>query len=158
MFVEGFAPLLAEVAAAGIEHVIIGGVAVNLLGYIRATADADVLVPDSRENAQRIRDLLDRVGATRPGGGEFFDAQFRGGAHIRAVTPLGTIDFIAEGESPITYAEVRSAASADAIGEVTVALVSVSHLAYLKRLADRPKDREDLAVLQRIHGPIPDPS
>jgi hypothetical protein len=38
----------------GVEYVLVGGQAVRLNGYVRATEDIDVLVRASRENGERI--------------------------------------------------------------------------------------------------------
>jgi hypothetical protein len=45
----GVGTLAAELNRDGLEYVVVGGVAVNLLGYVRATIDLDVLVPATPE-------------------------------------------------------------------------------------------------------------
>jgi predicted nucleotidyltransferase len=50
--------LLVDLAAAGIDFAVVGGVAVSLNGFVRATDDVDILVHDSPEN---VRKLLDRL-------------------------------------------------------------------------------------------------
>ena len=46
--------LLARFCAEGVEYVLIGGQAVRLNGFVRATEDIDVLVKPSLENGERV--------------------------------------------------------------------------------------------------------
>jgi hypothetical protein len=45
-----------------VEFAVCGGVAVNLLGHVRATRDIDLLV--RREELDRVRELVDPLGFT----------------------------------------------------------------------------------------------
>jgi hypothetical protein len=44
--------LLAAFAAAGVEFAVVGGVAVNTHGYVRATHDLDIFIRPTEENAR----------------------------------------------------------------------------------------------------------
>jgi hypothetical protein len=79
---------------------------------------------------------------------------FDGEHRIRALTSLGIIDFIPEGEGSLSWASVSGAALTDELHGVTVRLVSLNHLVALKRLADRPQDREDVRRLELMYGPL----
>ncbi|MCV4639303.1 hypothetical protein OFB62_28835, partial [Escherichia coli] len=46
----------------GAEYLLIGGYAVGYYGYVRATADMDVWVSTSAENAERVRQALAQFG------------------------------------------------------------------------------------------------
>lgn len=153
---ESFGALIAELNSDELPYVLIGGVAVNLLGHARTTQDVDVLVPASAEQGQKIRRLLDRLGATRPDGSPLPEVLFDGEHHIRALTPLGIIDFVPEGETPLDFAAMREQAEPDELHGVPCWRVNLGHLVALKRLADRPIDREDLASLEEAYGPLPD--
>ena len=50
--------LLAAFAVARVEFVIVGGVAVNLHGYLRATHDLDIFIRPTLENARAAFDAL----------------------------------------------------------------------------------------------------
>lgn len=41
--------VIADVNSAGLKHVVIGGFSVIFHGYVRATRDSDLLVPDGEE-------------------------------------------------------------------------------------------------------------
>ena len=53
--------VIAAFNAEGVDYVVIGGVAVNLHGLIRATEDLDVFVRPDAENIARLRRALRRV-------------------------------------------------------------------------------------------------
>jgi hypothetical protein len=147
--------LLAELQRDNLPHVVIGGVAVNLLGFERMTRDVDVLVPSTREQGHAIHALLERIGATRPDGSALPDRLFDGEHHIRALTPLGIIDFIPEGASPLTFDEVSASARYGDVHGTIVRRADLAHLAAFKRLAGRPQDLHDLEMLAKAHGELP---
>ena len=53
-----FEKLLVILAEAGVEFVVVGGVAVTLHGYVRLTEDVDILIESSPTNLQRFLDSL----------------------------------------------------------------------------------------------------
>jgi hypothetical protein len=57
--------VVADANASGLEHVVISGFAVIAHGYIRATKDPDLLVPDGPGADQAILRFLERIGAPR---------------------------------------------------------------------------------------------
>lgn len=55
--------LLAAFLAAGVEFTVVGGVAVNAHGYLRATNDLDVFIRPTEENARIAYGALSATGA-----------------------------------------------------------------------------------------------
>lgn len=53
-----FENLLVELARAEVDFATVGGVAISLNGFVRATEDVDILVNNSRENLQELLDYL----------------------------------------------------------------------------------------------------
>ncbi|MHB1538404.1 MAG: hypothetical protein ACYCUM_13580 [Solirubrobacteraceae bacterium] len=51
-------PLLRFLSERGVEHVMIGGFAVNAHGFIRVTKDLDTVPAGDRDNLQRLADAL----------------------------------------------------------------------------------------------------
>lgn len=51
-----FEKLLVGLARAGVDFAVVGGVAVSLNGFIRATDDVDILVDEDRLNILRRED------------------------------------------------------------------------------------------------------
>jgi len=94
--------------------------------------------------------------ATRQDGSALPELLFDGEHHVRALTPFGLLDVIPEGTSPLTYCEVAAAAHRVLIDGTEAPVCDLAHLVAFKRLADRPRDRADLADLEVAHGPLPD--
>ena len=59
--------LLAAFAAAGVEYAVVGGVAVNMHGYVRATNDLDVFIRPTEENARAAFGALLQIGVPLEG-------------------------------------------------------------------------------------------
>src|SRR5256885_5242953 len=59
-----FFDLLGVLCVHSVEFVVIGGLAVGLHGYVRATKDVDIVPEQSPENLTRLRNALAEVEAT----------------------------------------------------------------------------------------------
>ena len=59
--------LLAAFVAAKVEFAVVGGVAVNVHGYMRATNDLDVFIRPTEENARAAFDVLLALGVSLTG-------------------------------------------------------------------------------------------
>jgi hypothetical protein len=57
--------VVADANAVGLRYVVIGGFSVVANGFIRATRDSDLLVPDGAETDAAILSFFERIGATR---------------------------------------------------------------------------------------------
>jgi hypothetical protein len=57
-----FENLLVELARANIDFAVVGGVAISLNGFVRATEDVDVIVGKSPENIRTLLKCLERWG------------------------------------------------------------------------------------------------
>jgi hypothetical protein len=55
--------VIASLNQAGVDYVVVGGVALNLHGLVRATEDLDVFVRPDPENIERLRSALEAVWA-----------------------------------------------------------------------------------------------
>jgi hypothetical protein len=153
-------PLLRFLHERGVEHVVIGGFAVNAHGFIRPSKDLDIVPNPSRENLSRLAVALRELNAKNAEGGDFDSAEFpfdptsvedlsRGG-NFRLETDRGELDimqWIAGIDADDLYAELASQAVAGAPGDVPVRVCSLAHLRAMKQAAGRPRDLEDLQRL-----------
>lgn len=57
--------VIADANSAGLKHVVIGGFSVIFHGYVRATRDSDLLVPDGEEADKTILRFLEYRGGTK---------------------------------------------------------------------------------------------
>lgn len=146
----------AAMAAAAAEFVLIGGFAVIANRYVRATEDIDFLVPDSDENDLRVLAALNALGGVRlQDDAPLQPAQLLGRPHLRAKTEAGLIDIMRGGLPPLDYDTVRGRAIIADYGDVRLLVAGLSSIVAFKRLAGRPRDRNDLAGLEEIHGELP---
>jgi hypothetical protein len=141
---------------AGARFVVIGGFAVIANRFVRATEDIDFLVPDSVENDRRVLAALTKLGGVRlRDEAPLSDEHLIDQSHLRARTDAGVIDILRGGLPPLDFDTVeRHAIRADYAG-VTFLLAGLSSIVGFKRLADRPRDRNDLIGLEEIHGELP---
>ena len=67
--------LLSRFCEEGVDYVLVGGQAVRLNGFLRATEDVDVLVRPTRENGERVKRALDFLASARDLDPAWFEPQ-----------------------------------------------------------------------------------
>ena len=132
----------------GVEYVLVGGQAVRLNGYLRATEDVDVLIKTGRINGEKVIRALDFLKSSADIDPQWFEQPDNGEVeNIRVADDL-LVDllFAANGQ---TFETVQ-----DHVRELTVEGVAIKVLAIdglLKTKTDyREKDVLDKSVLRRI--------
>jgi hypothetical protein len=75
--------------------------------------------------------------------------------HLRAKTRAGVVDILRGGLPPLDYETVEERAMRADYGTVEFLVAGLSSIVGFKRLADRPRDRNDLIGLAEIHGELP---
>jgi hypothetical protein len=152
--------LLLALRDAEVRFVVIGGIAVGVHGYVRATKDLDI-VPDPRpENLTRLASLLRELDAAHVGVGEFsadefpYDptdpAQLAQGANFRLQTRLGPLDvmqWVAGIEEDPAYALLARDAVTVQFRGGDVLVCGLDHLRAMKQAAGREQDLQDLREL-----------
>lgn len=149
--------VVAAFTRAAAEHVVIGGFAVIANRHVRATEDIDLLIPEDPGNHPRVQAALEELGARLLVGGAAVSLDLLATrAHLRLdCAEHGVVDLLKEGEAPLDYASVSADAIAVTVQGVPMRFAGLASLVAFKRLAARPRDRADLAELERIHGPLP---
>jgi hypothetical protein len=138
------------------RFVVIGGFAVIANRFVRATEDIDLLVPDDTDNDRCVLAALCQLEGVRLRD----EAPLRiehliGQAHLRAMTRAGVIDVLRGGLPPLDYDTVEKNAIRADYGGVEFSLAGLNSIVGFKRLANRPRDRNDLVGLEEIHGALP---
>lgn len=142
---------------------VVGGVAVVLHGYARLTADVDLVLDLERDAAARAMRALLALGL-RPrapvDAEDFADERVRGrwlrdeGMQVFSIfkpaDPLLSVDVFAE--PPVDFEGLYARAEVCDVEAVPVRIASIPDLIRLKRLAGRPRDREDVEKLEEICG------
>lgn len=139
--------LLARFQAEGVQYVLVGGQAVRLNGFVRATEDIDILLPSSIENGRRVIRALDFLPASKDLDPSWFEVPADEPENIRVADEL-LIDllFAANGQ---TYDSLRDHIRTLSIDGVDVRTLDIEGL--LKTKTDyREKDRIDRDALERL--------
>jgi predicted nucleotidyltransferase len=145
-----FEKLLVILAEAGVEFVVVGGVAVTLHGYVRLTEDVDILIESSPTNIQRFLDSLANYGegfARELSSEDFTDEE--GAIRIVEETELSQVDVFTR-ISGLRYLDLKMDASILSLHGHEIAYASKSALIRLKSNSVREKDQFDVAALRQL--------
>ncbi|MBI4730350.1 MAG: hypothetical protein HY775_12775 [Acidobacteria bacterium] len=156
-----FEPIFEALERSGVRYVTVGGVAVVLHGYARLTADVDLVVDLSPEEARKAVEALTSIGL-RPTApvdpADFADPAKReewvAHRHMKVFSlrdpnaPLRQVDLFVEEPAPFEDLWERSVAVP--LGNTIARLASIEDLIRIKRDAGRPLDLEDARALEEI--------
>lgn len=103
--------VVADANAVELRYVVIGGFSVMANGFLRATKDSDLLVPDDRETDEAILRFLQRVEARRLYDDKVLTLEDISGAHhLRVRSRHGIVDIMRGGLPPLDYDTVARGA------------------------------------------------
>jgi predicted nucleotidyltransferase len=145
-------PLLRRLAQAGVDFLVVGGVAVATQGYGRSTKDLDITYATNAANLERLGSVLVELGARLRGIEE--DVPFVPDARtlrrttiLTLDTPEGGLDLLASPDGAPRYEEMRERATVVDLDGVEIRVVSLDDLLAMKRAAGRPQDVADIDAL-----------
>jgi len=149
--------LLRVLAEKGVRFVLIGALAARLHGFPRLTADADITPakdPDNLERLARALRALDaRVYTEQIPEGLAFDCspQMLGRADIwNLITAAGRLDIAFKPSGTEGYDDLARHAEHFTIYGGELLAARLEDIIRSKEAANRPKDRQDLAVLREM--------
>jgi hypothetical protein len=139
-------PAIEALADAGIDFVLIGGLAGIAHGSAYPTYDLDIMYSRDRANLERLAKLLRDLGATLRGAPPdlpfLLDADtLEEGGNFTFDTPYGALDILAYPEGAPKYEEVKKAAAQIDYAGRSVRVASLDHLIAMKDAAGRRKDQ-----------------
>ena len=139
--------LFAAFLESNVEYAVVGGIAVNMHGYLRATNDLDIFIRPTEENARAAFNALQKLGvllgSLEPNDLLDDEANFRFGRDEDHVDILASI-----GE--MSFDQVwRNRIEANVEG-LTVPFISKTDLIENKRQVGRLRDLADVEELTRI--------
>jgi hypothetical protein len=152
--------LLLALLGANVRFVVIGGIAVGVHGYVRATKDLDIVPDPDPANLARLAGLLRELNAQHVGVGDLspdefpFDPldpdQLAEGANFRLNTTLGPLDimqWVAGIDTDPAYVELSRDAIVVSFRDARLLVCGIDHLRAMKRAAGREQDLQDLREL-----------
>ena len=133
-----------------VRYIMIGGFAINLHGYSRATKDIDIWIEDTLNNRKKLRTALKEQGSGDyepiermqfiPG---WTDFQLNMGFKLDVMVDVKGLDDIGF-EECFKYAIVAE------IENVPIRFLHYNHLITCKKAAGRPRDLLDIEELEKI--------
>jgi predicted nucleotidyltransferase len=153
-----FDELLRRLSEAGVEFVLVGGLAVNAWGVVRGTKDVDVVVAPDPANLKRVAEVAVAAGGHVQRGEALLGSPpsiatlLATGEQVAIETDLGRLDVVQGLEGVPSYEELRSRASEAEVLGVNVAVCSVEDLRQMKQAAGRTRDLADLEDLDAAGG------
>lgn len=139
--------VIASLNEAGVEYVVVGGVAMNVHGFVRATEDLDVFIRPDPENVERLRKALRSLWSDPSI--EQITAQDLCGDYpsVRYGPPEGTLylDILTRLGEATLYADIE--AEQREIAGVRVRVATPRSLYRMKKGTVRPIDHADAAAL-----------
>lgn len=147
--------ILRRLTAAGVDFVVIGGIAIVLLGYPRITRDLDIVFAYDDENLEALGRLLVEMNAQLRGVeddvGFVPDKKTLQGIELLTLdTALGWFDIHRLPAGVPSYSRLRQNAERVTLDEFNVFVASPDDLIAMKEAANRPLDRIDIAALETI--------
>lgn len=148
---------------AQVRYLVVGGVAVVLHGYLRATADLDLVVQLEHDNTLRALEALGRLGY-RPSApvpaASFADPAIRESwIREKQLTvfslwspehPTLEVDLFAR--EPFDFDVVYARAPRVRLEGAEIPVVAFDDLVALKKQAGRPLDQQDIAALEALRS------
>jgi hypothetical protein len=139
----------------GVDFVVVGGIAVQSHGYIRATHDLDIIVRPRTLNLSWLSDALAELDAElrTPGTLRLTDPnQLKQAPLVPVMTragPLDVVNFEHVAGAPASYDALRDAALSVGLSDFEVAIAGLSDLIRMKKAAGRQHDLADIEALTR---------
>ena len=152
--------ILREFQKEKIKYILVGGIALNLLGVERATHDMDILVEMTDDNLAKVVSILGNKGykvkqPVDPMG--IADKKIRAdwiyNKNMKAFNfykedEMKEVDIIID--SPVQYPEAKKDAIWLKSGQLALPVISIKKLIKMKKDTGRPTDRFDVKALKRM--------
>lgn len=150
--------LIARLTEADVQFVLVGGLAVNAWGYMRATQDVDVVPDPAPQNLERLEAVLLGLGGKVDVNGRLLEGSaihtfLRAGDRTLVATDLGQVDVLQGLPQIPSFATLDGEAKEIQVEGLVFKVCSLEHLLEMKRSSDRPRDQEDLKALEDAQKP-----
>jgi hypothetical protein len=151
--------ILRELLDAGVEFVLIGGLAAQVHGSPSLTGDVDICFSQDKDNLERLATAVQSLNSIRrelpPGIHAPLDARaLRAGDVFTLTTRYGDLDLLAHPDPGLDFGTlVGRSIRAEVLG-VGVRVASLEDLMAMKRAAGRPKDRIELEILGALRDEL----
>ena len=152
--------ILREFQKQKVKYILVGGIAMNMLGSLRNTADIDILVEMSDNNLAKIVRILIKRGyrvkqpvdpmeiADRKSREDWIKNKHMKAFNFYKEEELKEVDIIIK--SPVTYEKARKDILRIKVANVILPVISIDNLIKMKKKTGRNIDRLDIEELKKI--------
>jgi hypothetical protein len=152
--------ILREFQKHKVKYVLVGGIAVNLLGSLRSTADMDILVEMTDANLTKVVSILKKKGyrvkqpvdpmgiADRKKREDWIKNKHMKAFNFYKEDEFKEVDIIIE--SPVSFEEAEDDMVRVRSGHITIPVISIDKLIKMKKDTGRSVDRLDIEELKKI--------
>lgn len=133
-----------------VQYIMVGGFAVNMHGFIRATDDTDMWLKDDKVNRKNLREAFAELSygdypsleTTQFAAGwtQFYIA---GGILLNIMTTM-------KGLENLSFDDCYKMASVAQLMDVKVPFLHLNHLLANKKAVNRPQDQNDIIELEKV--------
>lgn len=134
-----------------VEYLVVGGAAVNALGFVRMTEDLDFWLKRDEANAKKVLAALSDFGFDGFSMDDLLDPR----AVLMLGRPPNRIDLLTE-ISGCDFDDCYPRRVQGRIGGVAIPMISLQDLLANKRASGRPKDLADVDEFERRSRSAPD--
>lgn len=143
-----------------VKYVLVGGIAVNLFGSMRSTADIDILVEMSDDNLRKIVKIMKKYGyrikqpvdpmkiADKKTREDWIHNKSMKAFNFYKEDELKEVDIIID--SPVSFEEARKKPVRFKIGDLILPVISINKLIKMKSKTGRTVDKLDIEELKII--------
>lgn len=144
---DTFEKLLAGLSRSGVEYILVGGLAVELCGFSRATMDVDILIRCSRQNIEALLNRLVGFGNGSAAELNIEDFNLEEGC-IRVIEEFPLDIFTIMGGK--TYEDLLPDSSIYSLDDTDIRFLDLEGLIAMKSGSSRPKDQIDVQALKDL--------
>ncbi|HMZ59586.1 MAG TPA: hypothetical protein PL048_12465 [Leptospiraceae bacterium] len=144
-----------------IKYLVVGGLAVNLHGVPRMTNDVDVILSEEKENLVKFIESMRRLGYVPklPVKADVLlddekiniwikDRNLKAFTFYNTKDNYKVVDFLIV--HPLNFAESYERKTVKSIDELEIHVVSYEDLITMKKSIGRPRDNQDINLLERV--------
>ena len=152
--------ILREFQKQSVKYVLVGGIAVNLLGSMRNTADMDILVEMSDENLAKIVKILKTKGykvkqpvdpmciAEKKIRQDWIKNKYMKAFNFYKEDELKEVDIIIE--SPVSFEAAKTDLVRIKNKDIILPVISIDNLIKMKKNTGRLQDKLDISELKLV--------
>jgi len=162
-----YVKLFSKLHQENIRYLICGGLAVNIYGIPRMTADIDILIDFEEKNVTRFEEVLDGLSFASIIPlklNSLLDGQFRAEmiqqknliaySYYNTRSNFMNVDILID--TPFSFSTMWDAREVRKVDSASIHIVSLKHLIEMKRHANRKQDIQDILMLEKLQRIVPE--